>query len=55
MSCLAVAVVIRFRGGLRGDEVFLISLEGMLKFWEETRLRRNQSHVMVTMGGRLKG
>ena len=26
----------------------------MLHFWEETRLRRNKSHVMVTLKGRFK-
>ena len=35
--------------------MFLASLEGMLKLWEEPRLRKNQSHVMVTMKGRPKG
>ena len=27
----------------------------MLDFWEESRLRRNQYHVMVTLKGRFKG
>ena len=53
--CLSSAVVIGFGGGLRGEEVFLSSLEGMLKFWKETRLRINQSHVMVTLKERFKG
>ena len=52
---MASAVVIGFGGGLRGDEVFLSSIEGMLNFWEETRLRINQSHVMVTLKERFKG
>ena len=33
---LAAAVVIGFFGGLRGEEVFLTLLKGMLKFWEGT-------------------
>ena len=40
---------------MRVDEVLLESLEGMLKFWEEIRLRINQSHIMVTLKGRFKG
>ena len=38
---MAEAVVIRLGGGLRRDEVFLTSLELILKFWEETRPIRN--------------
>ena len=34
ISRLDAAVVIGFYGGLRGKEVFLASLKGMLKFWE---------------------
>ena len=52
---MAAEVVIGFGRGLRGDEVFLASLEGMLKLLEDTRLRRNQFHVMVTLKGRFKG
>ena len=55
VSCLAAAVVISLGGGLRGEEFFLASLEGMLNFWEETRLSRNQSRVMVTLKGRFEG
>ena len=29
-------------------------MEGMLNLWKETRLRRNQSHVMVTLKGIFK-
>ena len=46
--------MIGFGGGLRGDEIFLESLNGMLKFWEETRKIRNQSHIMVTLNGTFK-
>ena len=55
VSCLVASVMIGFRGGLRGEEFLLASLEGMLKFWEETRIMRNQYHIMVTLRGRFKG
>ena len=51
---MAAAVVIGFGGGLRVEEVFLASLEGKLKFWEETRLMRNQSYAMVALECRFK-
>ena len=54
MSCLEEVLVIEFGGGLRGEEVSLASLEVLLKFWEETRIRRNQTHIMVTLKGILK-
>ena len=44
-------VVIGLCGGLRGEEVFFSSLKGMLKFWEETRLRKQQPYSMVTLQG----
>ena len=49
------AVVIRFCGGLRGEEVLLTPLKGMMNSWEETRLRKGQSHVMVNLQGKFKG
>ena len=54
VSCLTEAVVLGFGGGLRGEDILLASLEGMLKFWEEIRLMINQYHVMVTLKGRFK-
>ena len=33
VSCLAEEVAIRFCEGLREEEVFIDSLEGILKFW----------------------
>ena len=54
ISCLDVAVVIGLCGGLQGEEVFLKSLKGMLKFWEETRNKKDLSHIMVTFKGRFK-
>ena len=55
MSCLAVAVVIGFGVWLIVEEFFLYLLEGVLKFWEETRQIRNQSNIMVTLKGVSKG
>ena len=52
---LSSAVVIGFGGGLRVEEIFLASLEGMLQFWEETRKSINQPRSMVTLKGRFKG
>ena len=43
-----------FGAGLRGEEVPLISLAGMLHFWEETR-REDDPYIMVTMYGQSKG
>ena len=55
ISCLSDAVVICFCGGFQGEEVFLMSLKRMLKFWEEIRKKRNFSNIMVTLKWRFKG
>ena len=55
ISCLAAAVVIGLCGGLWGDKVFLMSLKGMLKLWEETRKNKYISYIMVKLKGRFKG
>ena len=55
ISCLSDAVVICFFGGLQGEEVFLMSLKRMLKFWEEIRKKRNFSNIMVTLKWWFKG
>ena len=52
---MEAVVVIGFRVVLREEEVFLTLMEGILKFWEETRLRRNKYQVMVTLKGRFNG
>ena len=44
ICCLAATMVIGFCGGLRGDEVFLTSLKGILKLWEEKEMRKT-SHT----------
>ena len=54
VACTATAVVIRFGGDLKGEEVSLASLEGMFIFGEMMQ-RRNQSHVTVTLKGILRG
>ena len=46
--------VILFGVSLRGAYIFLTSLEGMIRFWEETRLSIDQYHVMVTLKVRFK-
>ena len=49
-----VFMLAAFGAGLRGEEVLLISLDGLLSFWDETRLDED-SHVMLTLKGRFKG
>ena len=41
----------RFCGGIKLERKFLISLDGVLEFWEESRLSREQSCVIVTLKG----
>ena len=48
-------MVILFCGKLRGEELFITSLRVMLKFWEETRLRNEEYHIMVTLKVMFKG
>ena len=55
VNCQAYALVILFGGGVRGEQVFLTLLEGVINFWEEMIQRRYQSHFMVTRKGRFKG
>ena len=52
--CLNYVVFIGFYGGLRGEEVFLTSLKGGLKLWEEKRNNKEFPHVVVTLKGRFK-
>ncbi len=40
--------------GLRGEEVPILSLEGMLTFWEDTRLEKDP-YIMMTLKGKFKG
>ena len=38
--CLSPVMVIIFCGGLCGEEVFMVYLKGLLKFWEETSKKK---------------
>ena len=51
---LMLFVLAGFCAGLRGEEVPLISLKGMLEFWQETT-NAARPHVMLTLHGRFKG
>jgi hypothetical protein len=49
-------MLIGFGGGLRGEEVLLVSLEGLLNFWMETRMgTANERYMMMTLSGYFKG
>ena len=52
---LMAFVCIGFGAGLRGEEVTLTSLNGMMQFWEETMNDKEDPYVMVTLYGRFKG
>jgi hypothetical protein len=51
---LACFVLASYAGGLRGEEVPLIYLGGMTKFWGESSSHKIP-HVMLTLMGRFKG
>ena len=51
---LACFVLAEYCAGLRGEEVPLISLSGMLQYWEATRVHPTP-HVMLALRGRFKG
>ena len=46
-------VIMEHCGGLRGEELQLLPLKGILYFWEE-RCRYKTPHLMLTFGGRFK-
>ncbi len=49
-------MLIAFGAGLRGKEVPLVSLEGLLHFWQETcKGAANKRYMMMTLSGRSKG
>ena len=48
-------MVIGFCGGFQGEELFLTSLKVILQFWEETRNKKDCSHIVVALRGRFKG
>ena len=52
---MTAAVVIGLCRGLLGEEVLLTSMKEIQKKWEQTRLKKDKSHVMVTLKGGFKG
>ena len=48
-------VCIGFGAGLRGEEVTLTSLKGMIQLWEESMNDKEDLYVMVPLYGRFKG
>ena len=53
--CFAAAVLICVCGGLQREEIFLTSLKGMMKIWEDTIKKKCLSHTIVTLNGQFKG
>jgi hypothetical protein len=51
---LLAFILLEFGAALRGEEVPLTSLKGMVTFWEEAT-QASSPHVMVTLKGRFKG
>ena len=51
---LMAFMLMEFGAVLRGEEVHLVSLAGMLSFWEECTTSATP-HIMVTLKGRFKG
>ena len=47
-------VPVGFRAGLRGEEIPLVSLKGLLFFWDETWADPDL-FIMITLFGRFKG
>ena len=54
MEELMCYVLTGFGAGLRGEEVPLLSLEGLLYFWVETK-EEADPYIMLTLRGRFKG
>ena len=49
-----VFMLASFCGALRGEEVPLIAIEGLVKFWDETKVNHTP-YMMLTLRGRFKG
>ena len=47
-------MIIGFCLSLRGEEVPLVVIEGILQFWDETR-EHDIPHMMITLRGKFKG
>ena len=49
-------MIIGFMLSLRGEEVPLTSLTGLIEYWSEGfRLEEHERHVMITLQGKFKG
>jgi hypothetical protein len=51
----AAFLLIGFRVALRGEEIPLVSLRGMLETWMEATTAQPIPHIMITLHGRFKG
>ena len=47
-------ILIGFGAGLRGEEVPLVLVGGLLHFWDETK-RESNPYIMITLYGKFKG
>ena len=54
IESLMAFIVIGFCVSLRGEEVPLVALDGMLEFWDETKCHPTP-HMMITLRGKFKG
>ena len=54
ISEIAVEVLIAFWRGLRGEEILLLGLTGMIHFWEETTKHPRKGHVILNLNGTFK-
>ena len=52
---LMAFICIGFGAGLRGEEVTLRSLKGVIHFWSETKSDPVDLFIMITLYGRFKG
>lgn len=48
-------VILMFCAALRGEEVSLVSLTGLLTFWMETTTLKDRAHILLTLHGKFKG
>ena len=55
IETLMSMVIVSFCAALRGEEVSLVSLTGLLTFWEETTRSLSLPHILLTLHGQFKG
>jgi hypothetical protein len=55
IETLMAMVILTFCAALRGEEVGLVSITGLLTFWEETTKAERLPHILVTLHGKFKG